>query len=127
VSSSLKRRKENKMAAIGSPDPVSSAIQAGTAIANTIASINDINKRRNFEESLSLLSNQQQKELNDKLLQSNSETDRLSILSNSLVQYAIANDANTAHTDIWIYLIAGLLALGMLGAAIYFSTKKKSS
>lgn len=107
-------------------DPISSAVQAGAAIANTIAGISDMNKRRRFEEALALLSNRQQDELNQKILQANTENERLEILSNSLVQYAIANDSNSAKQETVMYILAGALAAIILVSAIVYAIKKKN-
>lgn len=106
-------------------DPVSGGIQAATAIASTIANISDMAKRRRFEQAISLLSLQQQKELNDKLAKANTQTDRLAILSANIVQYAIANDNRTANKDIALYIVSGSLAVVLLTAAIFYSIKKK--
>lgn len=101
-------------------DPVSAAVQVGTAIANTVAGISDMNKRRRFEQSLALLSNSQQKELNEKLMKVSSQNERLQILSDSMVQYAIANETGAAKKETVMYIIAGGLAVVILiGAIIY--------
>lgn len=106
-------------------DVAGSVVQMGTAIANTIAGINDMNKRRHFEEALALLSNQQQKELNDKLLKANTDTERLSILSENVVQYAIANENGVAKKDTVMYIIAGSLAAIILVSSIVYAIKRK--
>jgi hypothetical protein len=102
-----------------------SVVEMGTAIANTIAGISDMNKRRRFEEALGQLTTQQQKELNEKLLRVNSQTDRMAIMSESVVQYAIANENSIARKDIALYIIAGSLALVVLVGAIIFKIKAK--
>lgn len=106
-----------------SVDPVSAAVQAGTAIANTIAGISDMNKRRRFEQSLALLSNRQQQELNEKLMKADSQNQRLQILSDSMVQYAIANETGAAKKETVMYIIAGALAVVILIGAIVYVKK----
>ncbi len=105
-------------------DPVSSAIQAGTAIANTIAGINDMNKRRHFEEALSLLDNRQRNELNQQMLKAQTDSDRLQILSTTLVQFVIANETAGAKQETVIYVIAGSLAAVALIGSIIYAVKK---
>ncbi len=104
-------------------ETVSSAVKIGSEIANTIAGISDMAKRRRFEESLALLSNRQQEELNDKLLKANTQTERLQILSSSIVQYAIANETKSSSQNTVMYIIIGVLAMGILSAVIFYKIK----
>jgi hypothetical protein len=106
--------------------PIGDLVSAGTAIASTIAQISDMNKRRRFEENLALLSNRQQQELNEKLLAASTQTERLEILSSSMVTYLIANEKTTASMDVALYIVAGCLAVVVLGGAIYYAVKNKN-
>ena len=104
-------------------DPVSAVVDIGLGIAKTIAGISDMNKRRKFEQSLSLLTNSQQNELNQKLLAANTQTDRLKILSESITQYAIQNQTAAAKNNIILYGVAGVMALGILITVVVTSKK----
>ena len=106
---------------------IEEAVQAGTAIASTIAAIGDMNKRRRFEEQLALLSNNQQKQLNERLLQANSDNARLQILSSSMVEYAVANQRSQASKDTVLYIIASALAVVILTTAVVYAVKIKKS
>lgn len=103
----------------------SSIVDMGLGIATTIAGISDMNKRRRFEESLALLSNRQKQDLNEKLLAAQTQTDRLAILSGSVVDYAIANENSASRKETTMYIIAGCLAAVILTAAIIYAVKKK--
>ncbi len=107
-----------------SADPISAAIEAAATIANTIAGINDMNKRRQFEQALSLLDNRQRNELNEKMLKAQTDSDRLQILSTTLVQFVIANETSGAKQDTVLYVVAGSLAAVILIGAIIYSVKK---
>jgi len=105
-------------------DPVSAVTQIGTATANTIAGISDMNKRREFDQALQSLTNSQQQELNEKLLSANTQNDRLRILSESMTNYLIANQAKGTTSNIFLYAIAGVLAIGLFVGVIYLSKSK---
>lgn len=106
-------------------DPISAGVQAAAAIANTIAGINDMNKRRHFEEAIALLSQRQKAELNEKILKADTATARLQILSSSLVDFAIANENNASKQETTMYIIAGCLAGAIMIGAIIYGVKKK--
>lgn len=109
----------------GSANPIGGAVSALSGIADTIAGISDENKKRQFQEQLAVLSNQQQSELNDKLLAANSQTQRLQILSDGLVQYAIANQANEAKKTTSMYIIAVVLVAIIFTGVIIYSVKTR--
>lgn len=106
-------------------DPVSQAVNAGTQIAKTISEISDTNQRRNFEEALSMLTAQQQYELNQQLAASGDATDRFAILSSQLSNELIGLDNGAKSQETALYVIATVLAVVCLGGAIYYSTKVK--
>lgn len=112
---------------MGSFDPISAGIQAGTEIAKTIASIVDMNKRRKFEQAVTLLSNTQQRQLNEQLAAAKDENDKITILSNSLTNYLISQANANARKDIILYAVAGGLAVILLVTALILSNKKKAS
>jgi hypothetical protein len=103
---------------------VSSIVGAGTAIAQTIAGINDMNKRRQTETALSYLTAQQQAELNQQLAAAQTQTDRMQILSNAVVQYAIANQASKNRQQSSMYIVAALMGIALLISAIYLMKQK---
>lgn len=98
--------------------------QAASMIAQTVSGIIDQTKRRQFEQALSLLSNQQQDELNNKLLAAQTESQRLQILSDAVVKYASSNAQAGQQKQMIIYVIVGVLAIAVLGAAIILGRKK---
>lgn len=112
---------------MGSFDPISAGIKAGTEIAKTIASIVDMNKRRKFEQAVTLLSNTQQRQLNEQLAAAKDENDKITILSNSLTNYLISQANANARKDIILYAVAGGLAVVLLVTALILSNKKKAS
>lgn len=113
-------------------DPVSmAAISEGAKnlsaipleIAKTISAITDAGKRRRFEQSVMLMSERQKNDLNEKLLAAQTQTDRLSILSGSVVDYAIANENKAARQEIALYVVAGSLAIVVISASIFYAVK----
>lgn len=109
----------------GGVDPISAGIGAATAIAQTIAGINDMNKRRQFEASVALLDNRQRSELNKQLAAASTQSDRMAILSGSMVQFAIANENAAAKRETVMYIIAGSMAAVLLTVAVIISVKSK--
>lgn len=77
-------------------DPIS----AGTQIASTVAQINDINKRRNFEQNLAMLSNKQKNDLEIALQRTNNINARIEILSNAVAQIRSAQSTAILTTTI---------------------------
>jgi len=110
-----------------SPDIISAGTGALTGIASTIAGIVDQAKRRRFEENLALLSNQQQKELNEKLLQVNSQNDRLKILSDSLVNYTIASQNSQNNSNTIMIIVAAVMGITLIVGAFILYAKRSSN
>jgi len=106
--------------------PITEGVQAATAIAQTISNIVDQAKRRKFEQSLALLNSKQVNELNQKMLEANTESQRLQILSDSLIQYAIANEQSTKTSKVMLLVLAGGLGVCLLTVALIFALKKKN-
>lgn len=79
---------------------ITSAVQVGsdtiTMIAGVINSVNDQNKRRAFEQNFAALNLDQQNKLGILLMDANSETERLSILSQALASNNIQRISNIA-------------------------------
>lgn len=96
---------------------------AGTA-ATVVSSIIDQGKRRQFESALANLSNRQQEDLNNKLLTAKSDADKMQIISNSILQYAIANQNAESSKETKMYILAGGLAIVLLVTAVVLSRSK---
>ncbi len=109
---------------MASIDPVSAVVQIGTATAQTIASIQDMNKRRNFEQSLALLNSDQKNELEKQLMATNDRTARFGIMSGTMTQFLIANQTAGAKNDVLMYSVAGGLAIVLLVMVVIFVKRK---
>lgn len=107
---------------------VSTGVSALAGIASTIAGINDMKKRRDYEFAMGLLSNAQQKELNEKLLKANTQNERLQIMSSAILQYTIAaqNSADKSNRVMLIIAasVAGILIIGAIVYAVAVKRKK---
>jgi hypothetical protein len=99
--------------------------KVGPEVFKTLLSIKDDKQRQKFEQSLALLSSKQQQELNDKLLNATTQTEKLKILSGSLVQYALANENSAANRETVMYIIAGTLAVVLLTVTVIIVVKTK--
>ncbi len=108
----------------GGMDPISSAVGAATMVAQTVANIVDQNKRRQFEQSLSLLSVSQTAELNEKLLRANTQNERLAILSDTMVKVAISNQQAANRTKTILLIAAGAIGVALLVVAVVLSKRK---
>ena len=102
-----------------------------TSIATTIASVNDARKREMFQQNLAVLSNDQQLTLAKAINNANSETERLSIISQALTNISSQRIANLQsivieqekkkRTEKIIYASGIIVVLGIL---IYVVAKK---
>lgn len=106
---------------------VGAGVSALTGIASTIAGINDMKKRRDYEFAMGLLSNAQQKELNEKLLNARTQNERLQIMSSAILQYTINAQASADKSNRVMLIIAGVMGgVLIIGAIIYaVATKRK--
>lgn len=114
---------------------IASAISAGGDIAATaitlIAGISDQKKRAIYQSNFDALNSDQQKKLNSLLLQSNSQTERLSILAQALSSANVQRINNIANMYAEAerkernktLLVAGLLILFGI-SAVYVVSKK---
>ena len=79
---------------------ITSAVQVGadtvTMIAGVINSVNDQNKRRAFEQNFAALNLDQQEKLATLLMDANSETERLAILTKALATNNVQRISNIA-------------------------------
>lgn len=80
---------------------ITSAVQVGsdtiTMIAGVISAVNDQNKRRAFEQNFSVLNLDQQEKLGVLLMDANSETERLAILTQALATSNTQRISNIAN------------------------------
>ena len=110
---------------------ISDIVGIGTSIATTIASVEDARKREMFQQNLAVLSNEQQITLAKAINNANSETERLSIISQALTNISsqrIANLQNVVteqerkkRTETILYASGIIVVLGVL---IYVISKK---
>jgi ribosomal protein S13 len=110
---------------------ISDIVGIGTSIATTIASVEDARKREMFQQNLAVLSNEQQITLAKAINNANSETERLSIISQALTNISsqrIANLQNVVteqerkkRTETILYASGIIVVLGVL---IYVVAKK---
>lgn len=108
-------------------DVVGAGVQVFGAIAGTIAGINDQKKRRDYEFAMGLLSNAQQKELNEKLLKANSQNERLQIMSSAILQYTISAQASADKSNRVMLIIAAVIGVSlMIGGIIYAVAVKRN-
>lgn len=114
-----------------SADVIGASGQAAALVVSTIATISDANKRRKFEQNFSALNSDAQRGLNQKLMEAQSESERLGILSQYLTQLNSQRITNLAgyYSDkekqkrTTTLIIVGGLALVAIGV-VYFATKK---
>jgi len=115
----------------GAADVIGAGGQAAALAISTIANVSDANQRRRFEQNFSLLNADAQKGLNEKLLQAQSESERLTILSQYLTQLNSQRIANLAsfYSDkekqkrtTTLLIAGGIMVVGI--AIVYFAFKK---
>lgn len=100
-------------------DPISGSVQALATIATTVNQIQDVNKRREFEQNLSLLDNKQRNDLEKALQKTNSVNKRMEILFN-----AVANIRSSQTSAILSSTITSkaqrerTIAIAVVGGAI---------
>jgi hypothetical protein len=108
------------------------ASQGVGILANTLASISDKKKRREFEQSLKYLSADRQKQLERNLIDARSQNERLALLTDALAQMHIGRIYNISETErekerrkrTTIILYASGVAI-VVGFITYFILKKK--
>ena len=112
---------------------IASAVSAGGDVASTainlIAGISDQRKRALFQQNFSALTADQQKKLNELVLDANSETERLTILSNALSASNIQRINNLASMyaenerkkrNQKLLIIGGFVLFGIAAIAIIY-------
>ena len=99
-------------------------VSAGTQIASTVASIKDVNKRRDIEMAISRLSADDQRKLNQKIARVQSQNDRLNILAEEItkVQIEQLKEKRKKETTTAIIIIGGSLVVLV---AVFLLTRTK--
>ena len=115
----------------GVDDLITAGIGAGTQIAETVAKINDINKRRQFEQAFALLDNRQKQALENSLARTNDSNKKLELLFNAVTQLKSAQSVASIQSKelsktqrertMAIVIIGGSI---VLLAGLYILTKK---
>jgi hypothetical protein len=112
-------------------DVIGAGGQAAALAISTIANVSDANQRRRFEQNFSLLNADAQKGLNEKLLQAQSESERLTILSQYLTKLNSQRISNLAsfYSDkekqkrtTTLIIAGGIVVVGI--AIVFFAFKK---
>ncbi|HEX4850550.1 MAG TPA: hypothetical protein VFV08_07085, partial [Puia sp.] len=92
------------------PSMITSGAQAAATIAQTISNIIDQTKRRQFEQAMTLLSNQQQIDLANNLQKAQSEDVKLQLLSSALLQYTISAQQSADKNNTTMIIITAAFA-----------------
>jgi hypothetical protein len=112
-------------------DILGTATQVGSIALTTIAQIQDKKKRRQFEQALAFLSNDQEKVMERQLSTAKSDVDRIKILSDVLTQIQVERIKQVYNSPIMeekqkqfktILFISGVLIIG--GGLAYLIYKK---
>ena len=114
-------------------DVAGSAAQVGSVIAGTINQFVDAGKRRQFEQTISLLSQSQQQELDAKIQKSKSANEKLAILTNAVTQIKLAEIQGKIQpktekkndTKVIILIIGGGFALLLTAVIVKLTLKKR--
>ena len=112
-----------------SGDVIESTGKAIAAVTEAIGNVNDVNKRRQFEQTFRLLSDQEQKDLNQRILNAQTENDKRLILVQALTATNVArieafSKQQGQGTTIMLWTIAAVVVIGA-GVIIYKKSKKK--
>jgi PleD family two-component response regulator len=94
---------------------------AVSGVISAIGGIADAAKRRKMEQALSLLNSTQQRELNEKILATDDENEKIRILSESMTQYLVENSKASQNKDLYLYIAAGAMAAILLVVIIVYS------
>jgi hypothetical protein len=115
----------------GVDDIISAGIGAGTQIAETVAKISDMKKRREFEQAFSLLDNRQKQALEKSLAKTNDSNRKTELLFNAVTSLKSAQSVASIQSKelsktqrertMAIVIIGGSI---VLLAGLYLLTKK---
>ena len=99
--------------------------QAIATIGQVVAGISDMNKRRKFEQTLSLFNSDQQVALSEKLMRAQSLTDRIGILTKTIADFTIEQEKVKSTKDIRLIIVAGGLVTVLIVVALIYVLKRK--
>lgn len=97
-----------------------SPISALTGIASTINDIIDKNKALQFQQTIGLLSNEQQQALNQQLLSTNDANTRLQMLTSSLTQIRQQQVSDATKKQSTTLIVVSATAVMLLGILVYY-------
>lgn len=101
-------------AAVPTGDIITAVGQTAGAVITAISEQKDAKRRLEFEKQLAELDAQQQRELNKKILNAQTATERSRILSQTLSATSVARIQNLgkSKTSVALYVIGGVIILG---------------
>lgn len=105
-------------------DPISAGVNAAATIANTIAGISDMNKRRLIESNLALLSEKERIELAQKISKQRNKNEQATILINTVMAARNANADRAQRTQTVKWVLIGTAAVTVLGIIAWYYKRK---
>lgn len=108
-------------------DPITEGVQAAATIANTVAGISDMNKRRLIESNLSLLNEKEQIALANSIARSQKKNDQAVILVNAILAARNANADRLQRADTIKWILIGSAAVITLGIVAWVLVKKNKN
>lgn len=100
--------------------------QAVATIGQVVAGISDMNKRRKFEQTISLFSADQQIALSEKLMSAQTQTDRIAILTKTIADFTIQQEKVKSTKDVRLMIVAGGLVTVLIVVALVYALKRKN-
>lgn len=101
-----------------------SVVDIGAAVANTIANVNDVNKRRQIETALQRMGYADQKALNEKVARASSQNERLSVLVSEINRLQIEQMKSESNKETVTAIVAIAGSFLFLVAMIVISKKQ---
>lgn len=92
-------------------------------VAQTVASIKDQTKRREFEQKLAMLSQQEQANLNRSLLQAKTDTERMTIIAQAITSIKLKQIEQAGKDNTLQQALIVLAAVVVLIGAVFFISK----
>ena len=105
-------------------DPVTAAVQAAATIANVIAGISDMNKRRLIESNLALLSEKQKIALAQQIARQQNKNDQVTIIANAVLTARDNNQDRQQKREQVMWLVVGGVGIFTLGILAWYLKKK---
>lgn len=108
----------------GISDPLSTAVNVAAVIANTVAGIVDVAKRRQIESALMLMTAEEQMQLARDIQKQNNKNAQITILVNTVLAARNASADRAARTQTTVLVVLGLIAAVTILGVLWY--KKKS-